>query len=333
MQPICTCLLLTYNHANFLKEAIESVINQKCEYPYIISIWDDASTDGSSDIIRKYAEKYPDLIEAHIADKNQGAQENIWNALKSVKTKYCALLETDDYWCDYNKLQKQIEALENNPECSFCGGQTLTKFSGDATNAQKKLLDTEYHFDPKYYKNINILDLEIVQKYRHHYRPHTSSIVFKTDCIQWDKINNKETLCWDKAFFWYLLLQGSLYLFKDLFSIYRVSQNSSWSTLNYAKKAKFECKRWLDLWEDTDDFLWKIIVQNIITYLNNYVNLDNKISNIGPSVNSDYTEIQKIDFLGIPVVKKISKKNKVYWKVLGIRILKISKYNEVEHTR
>ena len=55
-----------------------------------------------------YAKQYPNLIEAHIATKNMGATENIWRAYCSVKTKYVTITETDDYWCNDNRLQKQI---------------------------------------------------------------------------------------------------------------------------------------------------------------------------------------------------------------------------------
>ncbi|HBO59266.1 MAG TPA: glycosyl transferase family 2, partial [Alphaproteobacteria bacterium] len=125
--PICTVLLITYNHAPYVAQCIDSVLSQKTKYPFIIKIFDDASTDGSSDIIRAYAVKYPDKIEVHVAQSNQRAQANIWNAYACVDTKYCCLTETDDYWCDDERLELQISALEEHPECSFCGGNTIIK--------------------------------------------------------------------------------------------------------------------------------------------------------------------------------------------------------------
>ena len=60
MNNICTVLLITYNHVKYIEKAIESVLMQKTKYNYIIHIFDDASTDGTSDIVRKYAKKYPE---------------------------------------------------------------------------------------------------------------------------------------------------------------------------------------------------------------------------------------------------------------------------------
>lgn len=126
-KPICTVLLIAYNHAPYVAKCIESVLSQNTKYSYIVKIFDDCSTDGTSDIVMQYAQKYPDLIEAHINERNIGAKDNIWNSYKSVDTKYCILTETDDYWCDDNKLELQITALEQHPECSFCGHNTIIK--------------------------------------------------------------------------------------------------------------------------------------------------------------------------------------------------------------
>ena len=98
MNDICTVLLITYNHAPYIRKAIDSVLKQKTQYNFIIYIFDDASTDGTTDIVKEYANKYPNKIIPFIAQNNQGATINIYNAYKSVKTKYCALLECDDYW-------------------------------------------------------------------------------------------------------------------------------------------------------------------------------------------------------------------------------------------
>ena len=64
-------------------------------------------------------------MKLYINKKNKGAQANFWKAYKSVDTKYCAILEGDDYWSNTQKLDLQINALEKHPECSFCSHQTI----------------------------------------------------------------------------------------------------------------------------------------------------------------------------------------------------------------
>ena len=89
--PICTILLISYNHAKYIAKAIESVLEQKTDYNYIIKIFDDASNDGTQEIIKEYAQKYPDKIFPFLNTQNMGAQGNIWRAYKSVDTKYCII--------------------------------------------------------------------------------------------------------------------------------------------------------------------------------------------------------------------------------------------------
>ena len=118
---ICTVLMVSYNHEDYIKDAIESVLEQKTKYSFKIHIFDDFSQDNTRKIINEYVKKYPKLIIPFFQEKNKGAQGNIWDAYNSVDTKYCILLECDDYWCDKTKLNRQIKIMEKHPECSFCG--------------------------------------------------------------------------------------------------------------------------------------------------------------------------------------------------------------------
>jgi glycosyltransferase involved in cell wall biosynthesis len=104
---------------------------QKTEYSFEIIIHDDASTDNTPQIVRKYAEKYPDIIRPILQKENQfGLKVNPVNefVFPMVRGKYVAICEGDDYWCDDEKLQLQISTLESNPESHFCvaGVQEVT---------------------------------------------------------------------------------------------------------------------------------------------------------------------------------------------------------------
>lgn len=113
---------LTYNHEKYIADAIDSFIMQKTKFKYEILIHDDASTDRTSDIIRDYASKYPDIIKPTIETENQYSKGvAVFNLnLKIAKGKYIAICEGDDYWTDPYKLQKQVDFMENNTECSMC---------------------------------------------------------------------------------------------------------------------------------------------------------------------------------------------------------------------
>ncbi|MBF7095186.1 glycosyltransferase [Streptococcus sp. HF-1907] len=112
---ICT----NYNKKPWIAEAIQSFLNQKCQFDYEIILVDDASTDGSDLIIRDYAEKYPDRIKAFFNKTNKGITATWISVCKEVSGDYIARCDGDDYWTDSEKLQKQINLLESNQESKW----------------------------------------------------------------------------------------------------------------------------------------------------------------------------------------------------------------------
>jgi glycosyltransferase involved in cell wall biosynthesis len=112
----------TYNHEPFIADAIESFLMQKTSFKYEVLINDDASTDKTAEIIKKYEKKYPKIIKPVYQAENQlskGIKIGRINEDRSVG-KYIALCEGDDFWTDPNKLQKQTEFMENNTQYSLC---------------------------------------------------------------------------------------------------------------------------------------------------------------------------------------------------------------------
>jgi glycosyltransferase involved in cell wall biosynthesis len=127
-KPLVSVHLLTYNHAKFIAQSIESVVNQKTNFPFEIVIGDDHSTDGTSQIVDQYAAKYPELIKVVRGKTNGGPQPNSIRILENSEGKYMAALEGDDYWIDPLKLQKQADFMEQNPDFSICFTNTRVEF-------------------------------------------------------------------------------------------------------------------------------------------------------------------------------------------------------------
>lgn len=115
-KPLVSVIMLTYNHAPYLKEAIEGVLMQKTNFEFELIICNDASPDNSSEIIKALAEKYPNIIRYFYHEKNIGFEENQRFAFEKCRGKYVAYCEGDDYWTDENKLQFQFDFLEQNPD-------------------------------------------------------------------------------------------------------------------------------------------------------------------------------------------------------------------------
>lgn len=123
METVVSICCITYNHVNYICDAIEGFLMQKTTFPFEILIHDDASTDGTADIILEYEKRYPDLIFPIYQKENQyskGISISATYQFPRARGKYIALCEGDDYWTDPLKLQKQVDFLEANPEYSMC---------------------------------------------------------------------------------------------------------------------------------------------------------------------------------------------------------------------
>lgn len=138
---LVTVLCITYNHQNYIRRCLDSMICQKTNFAFEIIVHDDASTDGTQDIILEYAGRYPGLIIPVLQKENQYSKgynfvENFM--LPKASGKYIVGCEGDDFWCDPEKLRLQVEALETYSECSVCVHATST--------ADKMGNLTEMHF-------------------------------------------------------------------------------------------------------------------------------------------------------------------------------------------
>lgn len=108
--------VITYNQVHYIKRALNSILRQKVNFKYEIRISDDASTDGTQEILRQYKKMYPDIIHLILRKKNVGGTKNAYRVMMQSQGKYIASLEGDDEWCDEEKLQKEVDFLESHKE-------------------------------------------------------------------------------------------------------------------------------------------------------------------------------------------------------------------------
>ena len=118
--PLVSILCVTYNHKDYIAQALDSFLMQKTNFKFQVIVGDDCSTDGTTDILKEYAKKYPDIIKPIFREKNIGATKNSLEVYSNAKTPYVAICEGDDYWIDEYKLQKQVDFLETHPDYSIC---------------------------------------------------------------------------------------------------------------------------------------------------------------------------------------------------------------------
>jgi glycosyltransferase involved in cell wall biosynthesis len=121
-------MIITYNHAKFIGRAIESVLAQRVDFPLAIHVVDDCSTDGTSDIVRDYAARYPGVVKPFINKKNIGrkvTQRNFHRGFSTLDGDYACILEGDDYWNSPDRLRIHVEFLEANPDFVACANSTI----------------------------------------------------------------------------------------------------------------------------------------------------------------------------------------------------------------
>jgi glycosyltransferase involved in cell wall biosynthesis len=116
--------MITYNHANFIQEAIESIIKQEVSFGFELVISNDCSIDETHQQILRSTENLPKHIKLKYFNQkvNLGMFDNFAFALNNCQGKYISFCEGDDYWIDNQKLSKQVDFLENNNNYNLITG-------------------------------------------------------------------------------------------------------------------------------------------------------------------------------------------------------------------
>lgn len=117
---ILSVCVRTHNQEKFIAEALDSVLMQRTDFDFEIIISDDASSDGTVNILQEYQNVHPDKIRLLLSEKNIGGPENLKRVIEASNTKYITCLDGDDFYTDEYKLQKQVDFLETHPEYAAC---------------------------------------------------------------------------------------------------------------------------------------------------------------------------------------------------------------------
>lgn len=124
-------MLITYNHERYVAHALDSILMQRRDFDIEINVIDDASTDDTQAIVRRYEQAHPEIINCYFNATNAGhiaTQLNTIRGFQTLRGEYFALLEGDDYWTNDRKLATQVQFLDAHPSFVACAHQTLKVF-------------------------------------------------------------------------------------------------------------------------------------------------------------------------------------------------------------
>lgn len=143
--PTLLVYVPAYNHGQYIKQCLESIVSQKLNIPFSALVIDDCSTDDTADIIRTYAAAHPHIIRPVLREENFGLNQGQPPELDESAPTYLSICEGDDFWLDDHKLQKQVDFLETHPECSICF-HPVRVFYEDGSRPETIFPTPEYRF-------------------------------------------------------------------------------------------------------------------------------------------------------------------------------------------
>jgi glycosyltransferase involved in cell wall biosynthesis len=226
-RKISVCIV-TYNHEPYIAACLDGVLAQKLNCEYEVVVGEDCSKDNTLAICEEYAARYPDIIKLLKAPVNMGMMENGVRTVTACTGDYIAVCEGDDFWTDPNKLQRQFDFLEANPDYSMIAENGL-------------VMNTVLNKDTLF-NTIPECDLEIDDLLRKRQFP-TASVLFRAELVK-DRFT-PSTHIGDTVLWCYLATKGKVRYLPIVSSVYRRGMQGVVLSTN-----KVEWARLMEKWNE-----------------------------------------------------------------------------------
>lgn len=228
--------MITYNHEQYLADAIQGVINQICDFKFELIIGEDCSQDSTRQIALDYEKQYPDIIRVIYSDQNVGMNANSRRIFDNANGKYIAYCEGDDFWCDRTKLSQQVALIENNPDISIV--------HSDWTRAHFVDNTWQYNYKKSMHRRVDNKYLQGYLAETWHYPKilRTCTILLLRSNLQkWydSGLMNNQYLFGDSVLLSWITRQGNVAYLPAVTAVYRVSPNSALRSGNNARIALY----------------------------------------------------------------------------------------------
>jgi len=143
-------VVVTYNHAPFVRQAVESVLDQDSDLAVEVLISEDCSTDGTREIIESLCDEHRDRIRLFLSPRNLNDNVVTLRAWSEARGRFVAIIDGDDYWTDRAKLRKQVEFLEAHPSV-FVAGHAVRQVDEAGRTLKESKFDIfeDHHLAPE----------------------------------------------------------------------------------------------------------------------------------------------------------------------------------------
>mgnify|MGYP001646904938 CR=1 FL=1 len=247
---VVSVIMTTYNHEAYIKKAIDSVLCQETNFVFELIIGNDASTDKTSQIIQSISADNSEIIRLIDRRENIGASANFYDMLISACGKYVAILDGDDFWVCRDKLQKQVDFLEEHKDYIGC------THSCKLVDNEGRLVKTP---EPDWIFRGITYGLNDFKGYRLPGQPSTMLFrnIFSSSEHDYSIIKNAHRLIADRTLTVCLAVNGMFRRFEDPMSCYRINHSSSATTVLYENNSD-ECGFIdIDLSKKIETYLWQ----------------------------------------------------------------------------
>lgn len=253
--PKLSVILITYNHEKYIEKALDSVLSQVTDFPFEIVIGDDCSPDDTKNIIREYRDKYPDIIRIVHREKNTGRPTlNVYETTMKCRGDYLAYLEGDDYWTDSDKLQKQMDFLNEHPEYIACthSHKMIDDNGNDITDPEILKISDMYKWSGEFTMD----DFEKSGFWPGHYASVVSKNIYKNKKHDYTILYKSHDFVDDGQILLFLLMEGKIYRLDDEMSVWRYVRKAggnSWTSRSMKRNIQkedilmsMELMKWLE---------------------------------------------------------------------------------------
>lgn len=228
IKPLVSVCMCTYNHESYIVDAIESILMQQTDFAFELIIGEDCGNDNTREIVRQYAEKYPERIVPVFYSENHGSTKNLIHLIQTSQAEIIAICDGDDYWIDPFKMKKEFDIFNNNPEYGMLCSKS-SRYVQLENQFEGFIGDVSSESYEEVFKGFNDVS--------------APSLVFRKHLLL-DCIKDCEPLILANLFFdTPIVLWFSYYkkvkFFDEVRSVYRVLPNSASHLVDETRKLKF----------------------------------------------------------------------------------------------